>query len=76
MEVNELNDLNKSFSNEETSTSPSSSISPLATLSSLKLNEKFSFGKCKICNDLATGLHYGLLTCEGCKVSNLILKTF
>lgn len=66
MEVNELNDLNKSFSNEETLTSP------FASLNSLKLNEKFSFGKCKICNDLATGLHYGLLTCEGCKVSNQI----
>lgn len=28
----------------------------------------FSFGKCKICNDRATGIHYGIATCEGCKV--------
>lgn len=28
----------------------------------------FSFGKCKICDDIATGIHYGIATCEGCKV--------
>ena len=33
-----------------------------------KQNEKFSFGKCKICSDTATGIHYGISTCEGCKV--------
>jgi hypothetical protein len=30
---------------------------------------KFPFGKCKICHDDATGVHYGVITCEGCKVS-------
>jgi len=29
----------------------------------------FPFGKCKVCNDKATGIHYGIATCEGCKVS-------
>jgi hypothetical protein len=30
----------------------------------------FPFGKCKVCNDKATGVHYGVATCEGCKVSS------
>ena len=28
----------------------------------------FPFGKCRICKDRATGIHYGVATCEGCKV--------
>lgn len=26
------------------------------------------FGKCKVCYDIASGIHYGIATCEGCKV--------
>jgi hypothetical protein len=29
----------------------------------------FPFGKCKVCTDKATGIHYGKATCEGCKVN-------
>ncbi len=29
--------------------------------------ETFTFGNCKICQDKATGVHYGITTCEGCK---------
>ena len=31
--------------------------------------DKQQFGMCKICNDKATGIHYGIPSCEGCKVS-------
>ena len=26
------------------------------------------YGNCRICSEEATGLHYGVFTCEGCKV--------
>lgn len=29
--------------------------------------QSFTFSDCKICNDKATGVHYGISTCEGCK---------
>ncbi|XP_033753269.1 uncharacterized protein LOC117336751 [Pecten maximus] len=27
----------------------------------------FPFGDCRVCNDRATGVHYGVASCEGCK---------
>lgn len=33
-----------------------------------KLKSSFNFGKCKVCKDKATGIHYGVASCEGCKV--------
>ncbi len=29
--------------------------------------DKLQFGMCKVCNDHATGIHYGISSCEGCK---------
>ena len=33
-----------------------------------KPKSTYPFGKCKVCSDQATGIHYGIATCEGCKV--------
>lgn len=40
-------------------------------VNSKSLLEKAQFGNCKICNDKASGIHYGVVTCEGCKVISL-----
>ena len=41
---------------------------------SKKSHGKFDFGRCKVCKDKATGIHYGIPSCEGCKV--IITKIF
>ena len=30
--------------------------------------DKNQFGNCKVCDDKASGVHYGVASCEGCKV--------
>ena len=41
---------------------------------STRHHSTFPFGKCKVCTDQATGVHYGIPTCEGCKVIKCQLK--
>ena len=31
-----------------------------------------NFGNCKICEEKSSGIHYGISTCEGCKVNKEI----
>jgi hypothetical protein len=56
--------LNDSFTNQHSS--------QREEFNSNKLKVKYPFGHCRVCNDKATGVHYGIATCEGCKVSNII----
>ena len=28
---------------------------------------------CKVCNDIANGIHFGVTTCEGCKVRSVVV---
>ena len=30
------------------------------------------YDNCKICDDVSSGFHYGVFTCEGCKVKIII----
>lgn len=48
--------------------SEASSIAGDSTTRRAVRHEKFNFGRCKVCHDLATGIHYGIPSCEGCKV--------
>ena len=34
----------------------------------MNLPELYSQTPCAVCGDTTTGIHYGVLTCEGCKV--------
>ena len=43
-------------------------VKPKEKLKKKKPKSTFPFGMCKVCNDKATGVHYGISTCEGCKV--------
>lgn len=33
--------------------------------------DKDQFGNCRICNAKASGIHYGVASCEGCKVIDI-----
>jgi hypothetical protein len=63
---------NSSNSNKLVSKSSTPLTSPLSNANGSndkpkKPKSTFPFGLCKVCNDKATGVHYGISTCEGCK---------
>ena len=35
---------------------------------------KYSDIPCRICSQNSSGTHFGLITCEACKVSNFLIK--
>ena len=35
--------------------------------------DKEQFGDCRICENKANGIHYGVASCEGCKVNKLLI---
>lgn len=50
------------------------SSSLLATEKPKKSRNWSQFGPCRVCNDKASGVHYGIESCEGCKVSPIIFS--
>lgn len=57
-------------SNESNSLDKNKNIDESSIDSGLKnriKKQSFTFSNCKICSDKATGVHYGISTCEGCK---------
>ena len=62
--------LLETSSHQKSPNSSNSSSDGVTDSNNNSINTKmpFSFGKCKICSDKATGIHYGIATCEGCKV--------
>ena len=37
-------------------------------------SSKGSHAVCKVCSDKASGFHYGVTSCEGCKVWNIYIE--
>jgi hypothetical protein len=58
----------------EDASSQKSAESP-TSMQKKRKTSTFPFGKCKVCDDTSTGIHYGVSTCEGCKVKAKIKKT-
>lgn len=64
------NQINNQFASQNSnSSSGSNSGDPKSLHNKFRKKSTFPFGKCKVCNDKATGVHYGISTCEGCKVN-------
>ncbi|CAF3575137.1 unnamed protein product [Rotaria sp. Silwood1] len=57
-------DISK-MENIESSISPSNTLT--TTIKPKRARLTFPFGACRVCSDSATGIHYGIATCEGCK---------
>ncbi|CAM4747568.1 unnamed protein product [Rotaria magnacalcarata] len=57
-EIKKMKDIESSLSRSST---PTNTSKPRRT------RLTFPFGACRVCSDSATGIHYGIATCEGCK---------
>ncbi|CAF3437133.1 unnamed protein product [Rotaria socialis] len=57
-EIKKMKDIELSLSRSST---------PTNTSKSKRTRLAFPFGACRVCSDSATGIHYGIATCEGCK---------
>ena len=65
------NDLSDKSSN-ETCSQKNNATTQFSISKTRRRKSTFPFGECKVCEDKSSGIHYGISTCEGCKVKNIL----